>query len=282
MVCFEEITVSLPDGYSAYGRYWSPQTCRGSILHLHGIQSHAAWYEVSARALCEAGYAVLQPDRRGSGRNQQQRGHAESSEQLLGDGRACLDELARRSGRSSSHVLGISWGGKMACAMYAHQPEGIDGLILVTPGLFPVVTVPAAEKFRIGLSMLSNPSKHYDIPLNDPELFTADTNWQAYLRDDALQLHEATAGFFLASRRMDKVARRLPGAKPVPLLMMLAKDERIIDNVETTEFIRKMNWPDRKIITYENSRHTLEFDPDKDHYLQDLVGWLAEHDSGKA
>jgi len=246
------------------------------VLHLHGIQSHAGWYEASARRLCEAGFAVLQPDRRGSGRNQVQRGHAESSPQLLADARACLDELTRRSGCASNYVLGISWGGKLAAALHADDPRGIAGLILVTPGLFPIVDVSAAEKFRIGWSMVANPSRSYDIPLNDPELFTSVPRWIEFLRNDELQLHQATAGFFLASRRMDKVARRLAEARPVPLHLMLAADERIIDNAGTREFVRNLPWPARTITTYENSRHTLEFDPDADAYLEDLVRWIRQ------
>ena len=276
MAGFSEITVELPDGYRAYARYWSPASCRGAVLYFHGIQSHAGWYELSGRRLCEAGFAVLQPDRRGSGRNQERRGHADSHGQLLDDARACLTELHRLSGVTSSYVLGVSWGGKLAAAMHADNADGIDGLILVTPGLFPIVDVSAVEKFRIGWSMVANPDRHYDIPLNDPELFTSVPKWIEYLRNDELQLHQATAGFFLASRRMDKVARKLPAAPPVPLHLMLAADERIIDNKQTEDFVRDLRWPHRAITTYHNSRHTLEFDPDCEHYLDDLVRWALD------
>jgi alpha-beta hydrolase superfamily lysophospholipase len=278
VVSFEEITIRLPDGYEAYARYWAPRECRGGVLYLHGIQSHAGWYERSAAALRQAGFAVLQPDRRGSGRNDRNRGHAESSPQLLEDGRACLEHLAQRSRCRANFVLGVSWGGKMAAAMHAAGIGPIAGLILVTPGLFPIIDVSAAEKFRIGWSMIANPARHYDIPLNEPELFTADPQWIEYLRRDELQLHQATAGFFLASRRMDKVAAKLPEAEAVPVHLMLATDERIIDNDQTRAFIRHMNWSwaHRTITTYQNSRHTLEFGPDCDRYLQDLVQWAAD------
>jgi alpha-beta hydrolase superfamily lysophospholipase len=272
-VSFEEITIRLPDGYEAYARYWPTLSCRGAVLYFHGIQSHTGWYEESAARLRAAGFAVLQPDRRGSGRNQVDRGHAESSDQLLEDARCCFDELLKRSGCRSCLVLGVSWGGKMAVAMHAANPEGIDGLVLVAPGLFPIVDVSAAEKFRIGWSMVSNPSKSYDIPLNDPELFTSVPKWIEFLRNDPLQLHQATAGFFLASRRMDKVARRLPRAEPVPLHLMLAADERIIDNDQTRDLIRQLHWRHRRITTYVNSRHSLEFDPDREQFMEDLVGW---------
>lgn len=281
MAAFEDITTRLPDGYEAYARLWMPTgPCHGGVLYLHGIQSHCGWYEASARAMWAAGLAVLQPDRRGSGRNQQQRGHAESPQQLIDDALAGLDVISEHCGHERIHVLGVSWGGKLAAAMHAHDPSRTRSLTLVTPGLFPVIDVSASEKFRIGWSMVSNPRRHFDIPLNDPALFTADPKWVEYLENDPLQIHQATAGFFLASRRMDKAVRQLPSTEAVPLHLMLAGDERIVDNETTRQFVREMNWPHRLITTYHESRHTLEMGPDRERYLQDVVRWLMNPEVG--
>ncbi|MHC4697124.1 MAG: alpha/beta hydrolase, partial [Planctomycetota bacterium] len=112
MAQFEEISVTLPDGYRAYGRYWDAADPRGAVLYHHGIQSHCGWYGASAARLAEAGFSVLQMDRRGSGRNSVDRGHAESVDQMTGDTLAARDELARRCGSDEHHVIGVSWGGK--------------------------------------------------------------------------------------------------------------------------------------------------------------------------
>src|SRR3990170_3188991 len=98
MAKYEEISVRLPDGYQAYARLWTGSEPRGAILYHHGIQSHCGWYETSAARLADAGYAVLQIDRRGSGRNSPDRGDAESADQLIEDSLAARDELCRRSG----------------------------------------------------------------------------------------------------------------------------------------------------------------------------------------
>jgi alpha-beta hydrolase superfamily lysophospholipase len=194
----------------------------------------------------------------------------------MDDARCCLQWLLQRYACPSGYVLGMSWGGKLAAAMHVDNPRNIAGLVLITPGLFPIIDVSPAEKFRIGWSMVSNPTKHYDIPLNNPELFTRTPEWMEYLRTDELQLHQATAGFFLASRRLDKIFKRLASAPPVPLHLMLASDEKIIDNGQTIDFIRGIPWPHRVITQYERSRHTLEFDPDRDVFLEDLVRWLND------
>ncbi len=282
MSSFQEITIELDDGYPAYARYWSGSKRNAAVLYLHGIQSHCGWYIETARAINEAGFAVLQPDRRGSGRNSQARGHADSAGQLVSDGHRYIAKLGELAETERVQVIGVSWGGKLAAAMHATDPDHIAGLALVAPGIFPVIDVSATEKFRIGWSMVSNPERQYDIPLNDPELFTADPEKIQYLVEDRYQLHQATAGFFLASRRMDKIWPRIRHAPAVPISVFLAGQERIIDNGKTEQFLRELDWPDKEILHYPRSRHTLEFGPDRETFVSDLIRRLnraSSHES---
>lgn len=274
---YEEMFLTLPDGYRAYARWWRSRRPRGAVLYFHGIQSHAGWYEDSARALCDAGFAVLQPDRRGSGRNERDRGHAESHDQLIADALAARDELLARCGMDRCHLIGVSWGGKLAVAAYVQDSRAVASLTLVTPGLFPVISVSTSEKFRIGVAMVADPTKRFDIPLNDGELFTSYPPRQAFIDTDPLTLRQATASFYLASRRMDRVCARLAECPPIPVHLMLAQDERIIDNARTARFIRELHWPATRITTYRSARHSLEFERDPQPYLDDLKKFLIEH-----
>ena len=274
MIGFEEISVVLPDGYRCYTRHWSPSDPRGAVLYHHGIQSHCGWYEASARALCEAGYAVLQYDRRGCGRNRPQRGHAESADQLIADAQRMRDELLRRSGFDRYHVVGVSWGGRLAVVGYIAAPAGVRTITLISPGLFPLVGVSKDLAATIGYAMLYEPVRMFDIPLSRTELFTSDPNWQRFIETDELTLKQATAGFYLASRRMDKIFRKLKGRDPVPLHLMLAGDERIVDNTQTVEFIEALAWSEVRITRYADSRHGLEFESVSEEFLLELVAFL--------
>jgi alpha-beta hydrolase superfamily lysophospholipase len=280
MASYEGMTVRLPDGYAAYARYWAAPSIRGAVLYHHGIQSHSGWYQASAAALAEAGFAVLQIDRRGSGRNTLDRGHAESAEQLLEDAHAARDELLRRSGRDGYHVVGVSWGGKLAAAAYVHDPGGVESLSLVTPGLFPKIGVSRPEMARIGFAMLYEPRRLFDIPLNDPELFTTTPRWQQFFRADEHTLRQCTAGFYLASRRMDKIAAKLLDSPPVRIHVFLAGDDRIIDNQATCDFIRSLGWPMARVRTHNAARHSLEFEEDRTLYFRELTDFIAHCAAG--
>lgn len=274
---YEELSLTLPDGYAAYARYWPADgQTRGAVLYHHGIQSHAGWYEGSAAALAAAGFAVLQPDRRGCGRNTQDRGHAESIDQLVADSRAAQEELARRSGCATVHLLGVSWGARLAVASYVKHPDGVQSLTLSAPGLFPRIIATKDQKWRLAFQMMYEPRTTFAIPLNDPELFTAEPEWQQYFREDPLTLRECTAGFYLASRRMDKVIEKLPKAPPVPVHLMLAGDERVIDAERTASFVRELGWRRCRITTYAEARHCLEFMREPEGYFGDAVQFLEE------
>ncbi|HSA29439.1 MAG TPA: alpha/beta fold hydrolase, partial [Phycisphaerae bacterium] len=139
MVEMESIRIRYADLYEAHARLWHPRETRGAVLYLHGIQSHGLWFETSAQRLAEAGYAVLLPDRRGSGRNEIERGHTPSAWRLLRDAAEGMDELHIRTRLSRFHVVGVSWGGKLALALYRYLPARVTSLALIAPGLFPKV-----------------------------------------------------------------------------------------------------------------------------------------------
>jgi alpha-beta hydrolase superfamily lysophospholipase len=265
----------LADGYAAHARWWRPERPRGAVLYLHGIQSHGGWYESSAGRLADEGFAVLLPDRRGSGLNRQQRGHADSDGQCLQDTSDLLDALLNETGFAAAHIVGVSWGGKLAAVVAAARPEQVASVSLVAPGIFARVDLPRLEKFRVAMSLINERQRMFDIPLNDPRLFTCNPARVAYFERDELKLTQVTASFLLASRRLDRQARRLAASRwRGPAHLMLAGHDPIIDNERTRDWFRALPSPDRQISEYPDAYHTLEFEADPTKYFDDLAGWI--------
>lgn len=273
--CLE--TLCHSDGYRAAVRWWRPPEPRGAVLYLHGIQSHGGWYEPSGSHLAERGLTVLMPDRRGSGLNREDRGHAPSADRLVDDAKEQLSAVLNASGCKQAHLVGVSWGGKLALALTAAQPDRVRSITLIAPGLFPVVDVSATEKLRIALSMVNDRNRSYDIPLNDARLFTANPERIQFVEKDRLKLEQVTAGFLLASRRLDRHTGRFGGlAWAGSVHLMLAGAERIIDNDRTAAWLRNLPWPDRQITMYPQAHHTVEFEADPSAFLNDLCGWIVD------
>jgi len=236
----------------------------GAVLYFHGIQSHGGWYESSGSRLAERGLTVLMPDRRGSGLNGPPRGHFDSIGQCETDTRYLLDEMLRETGSASAHVIGVSWGAKQAVLLAQQVPERVRSLTLVGPGLFPRVDLTTTEKFRVAMAMVNDRERLFEIPLNDARLFTANPAKIEYVAGDPHKLIEVSASFLLTSRRLDKRLRgfaQSPYRGPVHVL--LAGQDKIIDNDRTRAWFDALPSPDRRLTVYPDAHHTLEFEADR-------------------
>src|SRR3954467_2722226 len=110
------------DGYRFSYRHYPPAAPqRGQIVCLHGIQSHAGWYDHSCRRLASAGYEVSFLDRRGSGANEEARGDTPSGRRLLDDVAEVLRARRPPPGQPV-FLLAISWGGKLAVGLERRHP----------------------------------------------------------------------------------------------------------------------------------------------------------------
>lgn len=259
------------DGYAWHYRRFTPNqvAARAELVVLHGIQSHGGWYTESATKLAEAGYAVSLLDRRGCGRNSRDRGDAPSFRRLLDD----VIEFAMTL-PPSRVVVGISWGGKLAAALPWRSPGLFAGAALVAPGLCPRVRPSFGEQLRVMSYRLLAPARLLPIPLNEPELFTANPIRQKFIRDDALMLRHATARMMFESGRLDVRLSWAVKAVRGPVFVALAKHDRIIDNDETRAYVSRFGSADVTVREYDG-HHTLEFEPGGPPFVDDLREWLG-------
>lgn len=121
--------------------YSAPGEARATVLCLHGIQTHAAWFGPLARKLNEAQVHVIAVDRRGSGMNTAQpfvRGHAAGPEELMRDLQAQIVEAYKLG--APVYLLGTSWGSNLAGVYAARgtnpQPKGVILLVPATRSRF--------------------------------------------------------------------------------------------------------------------------------------------------
>jgi alpha-beta hydrolase superfamily lysophospholipase len=171
-------------------------------------------------------------------------------------------------------LVAISWGGKLAVGLQRRHPGLCQGLAFVCPGFFPKVRPSKKERLGIALARLVSPRKLFPIPLNDPELFTANPPWQKFIREDPLSLRFATARLLVESVRLDGYARMAMNAVTAPSLLLLAENDRIIDNDRTRAFFEKLPTIHKTVKVYPGAHHTLEFEPNPRPIIDDLIAWI--------
>lgn len=269
------------DGYRLHYRHWRPERDRpvARVVAMHGIQSHSGWYTFTSRRLCEAGFELFFLDRRGSGMNEAPRGHAPDHQTLLSDVTQLLTELRgdvdSQTPRCPLVLLAISWSAKVAAVIAATRPELLDGVALLYPGIVANLHLRWDQNLRLRLAWrLGLALRQVAIPLQDPGLFTSSAEWQEFIAGDPLALHQVTVSFLIANRNLDRLARTVPAEIHCPALLMLAGHDRIIDNAATRKYFERIASPHRSEIEYPGAQHTLEFEPDREHYVANLRQWL--------
>jgi alpha-beta hydrolase superfamily lysophospholipase len=264
------------DGYALGFRKYASAHPRGPVVAcIHGIQSHSGWYDRGCRFLADSGFTTYFLDRRGSGVNAAERGHAKSHFQLIDDLRRTLAVLRESHPGKPLILLAISWGGKVGVATLADHSALADGLILVAPGFAPMVRPPFVDQVRIALSTFTRPRRLLPVPLSDPALFTGNPDWQQFIASDPLAVKQASARLLFSSRLLDFRLRRVAGRITHPTLLLLASEDRIIDNAQTRAFARRFASNDVEIVELQGA-HTLEFERDPTVYFQALKNWIEK------
>lgn len=269
-----ECTYTAPDGAALRALRYHAPAARTALIYLHGIESHAGWFDTAARLFAGRGYDVHCLDRRGSGVNGAARGfvpgHTRSAGVLLDDVRAYLAPV--RSQYAGVFLVGLSWGGKLALAYALGRPQDVDGLVLITPGLRARVDVSLRTKLRIVLASCFAPRTPIALPI-EPEMFTRTPVHLAYIRDDPLRLHHVTARFLFESRRLDGFIARRIATNRLPIQLFLAGRDQIIDNAGVLRILRRGGQAELDVRTYDDQTHAIQLDAPQ-RLVGDLDAWL--------
>ena len=143
------------DGEELPYRYFpaDPATRRGSLVYLHGIQSHGAWYVDTAAELARRGYSVYLPDRRGSG-IRGLRGHFGHYRQLVDDVASFVEVAKRDEDGAPAFVVGGCWGARPGVGYALTAQEELAGLVLICPALKAQVDLSPKDKLQVGIGRI--------------------------------------------------------------------------------------------------------------------------------
>ena len=251
------IELRSADGTPLHASLFAGPRARAGLLLVHGLQSHAGWFEASDTAgeLADAGIWSLAYDRRGSGRSSGAGGHAESPDDFLRDLDAARVALRRELGASAPmHVYANCFGARAALAYAAEHPGAFASLILTCPAthMSGRASYGLGSKLRIALA----PAREaFPTPLRD-EYFVSGGPWLEWIRRDPLALRSVSAGFLRSTARL---TRRMWAAIPqlhAPLLVILARRDLMVDNGAIRRFF---------LASYRGPRRLVEHDVD--HYI---------------
>lgn len=266
-------TYKARDGEPLSYRSW-----RGAgdvIIYLHGVESHSGWFAGFAAALNMSGFAVYGVDRRGSGLNSKGRGDCQDYMLFLNDISDFINFAGNENPGRKIYLAGICWGGFLAANFAACGKAGIDGLILLSPAIYRKVDLPLYKKAAVLAASYVMPKMKFNLPIND-DMFTSAKRHLDFIRSDALRLRRLTARFFREITRMEERFGDMNHRLGLPLLVLLAGTDEIVDNARVKAWFAAVESADKEIALFGDKRHVLPFDDEDGRVSKAVIGWCAE------
>jgi alpha-beta hydrolase superfamily lysophospholipase len=270
------------DGRRLAARVWEPKAVPlARAVFLHGVVSHGGWYGECATHLAGMGLEVHYLDRRGSGLNAEQAGDMDRWQTLVDDVARYIDHCnAEKLGtdRLCRTVLcGISWGGKLAAAFARRHPARVDGLVLICPGIYSPYSPNYLKRLLLSLPVPARfLQRRVPIPLQESLLFRDNPKRREFIDRDPIALRKVTWRFAQQDCQLTRYAQQSASYLYMPVLLVLAGEDRIIDNRLTRNYFGRIQSHKKMLIEYSHAGHTLEFEQDPRMYFNDLGGWIRE------
>lgn len=262
------------DGASlVYRHFPAPvENRRAVIIHLHGIQSHGAWYVDTEAVLARNGYSVYLSDRRGSGLNPGPRGYIRNRQQLIDDLQRLVEISANEHPGLPTVLIGSCWGAKLALAYALQARNRLAGLVLISPALAQKVDLRLGEKVKVAVGHVAAPRLQVPVPLT-PEMFTTNPGYLQFIREDPLSLRTVTARFFFETFLWDRTLIKQRNL-PIPLLLMQSGQDPIVDQGRIRRWFDQVSSKNKQYVLYPEFGHLLDFEDERQQYWDDLLSWL--------
>jgi alpha-beta hydrolase superfamily lysophospholipase len=283
----ETFTVAGRGDIALFVRHWPPTGPPRAVVQIaHGMAEHSGRYARLAAALGDAGFDIYAHDHRGHGcsvRSESELGHfgpdgwSAVVDDLVTVGRA----IDARSGAAPRVLLGHSMG-SFALQQYLldHSSEITAAVLSGTSAIDALFTGPPAEAplARIGESQPFEARTDFDWLSRDPD------EVDRYIADPACGFEpdaDAVADMAAAAARPIG-AEVLSTVRPdLPILLMSGSADPLSANMALVDLVaqryRDAGVRDVMVLGYEDARHEVFNETNRDEVTADLIAWLERH-----
>ena len=244
---------------------------RGALILLHGFGDHSGRYAEAAAWFAERGVSVWALDQRGHGRSPGRRGHFSRFAQCVSDV-AALRKLVGGEEVAPQLLLGHSFGGTVVLRYLETAPEGLAGAIVSSPFLAVAMAVPLWKRALARLLLDLQPALPVPTGLDVAHLSTDPAVGQAALSDPLYHrvmtprvYHEVLQAQRAVLAEGDRIG--------VPLLALLAGDDRIVSRAVSEGFARALR-ADVSVMVYQGFFHEILNEPQRARVYRDVELWL--------
>ena len=254
-------------------RAWRTRSPEAILLLVHGLGAHTDRWEFLENFFLKNDVSVYAIELKGFGETEGLRGHVDSFDIYLEDILHLYGIAAKENSGKKVFLLGESMGALIAFVAVVVKPDLFSGLISLSP----------AFKSRLGENIfnyvkylspnLYNPKKQFSMPF-DSEMCTRDVDYQKVLDRDAERDRLATSKLLLNILITQMRSWGLKTKVRIPVLFLLAGDDKIVNPEVSKEFFKNLKAKDKKIIEYPGMRHALSIDLGREAVFGDILKWI--------
>lgn len=272
------------DGYLTHARRWGKPQGGDVILLLHGGVSHSQWQAPLADAVRQLApdLAFVAVDRRGSGLNQNTRGHLPSKEREIADVTALIKHLADSYERI--HLAGWCFGAQVACIAAAElmADTKVESLLMISPGFVfgeryaDVLRMStAAVRGTVAALGISPDPEHAYVPVPlQPSDFTTDEKWLSFATGDELTLRRVTDSTVTVWGELAAWSwEALDQMGSLPTLAVFGTEDRLVDHIAVADLLRERLTKTPPVIEFIDAPHAVQF-TEPDLLAQHLVSFV--------
>jgi L-alanine-DL-glutamate epimerase-like enolase superfamily enzyme/pimeloyl-ACP methyl ester carboxylesterase len=236
--------LEMPDKYKIHYRVWGKTEGEDVVIILHGAMDHSGWQAPLAKQMRSLSpeVTIVAPDRRGCGLNEN-RGDLGSVQSGIEDAVRNIEFLKRSFTRV--HLAGWCQGAQYASVAAARLGNTLSSLILLTPGFFwnerfrSVIRIAEKIVFKMISEFNLRPEGNracIPIPMEATD-FTLVAEWLDFIERDDLKSTMITLKSVTIMDEVQELSCFALLQKTLPVLAIMAKNDRIVDNRKVLQFI---------------------------------------------
>ena len=240
---------------------------RAVLVMAHGLGEHAGTFAYMAAKLNDAGIGTYQPDHRGHGRSDGERGHLDDFNQLADDFHMTVTKALEENHKKPVFLYGHSMGGLTAALHSVKYPDlPIAGVI--TSGAVVVENQNLFGSFPKGLDV------HTVFPNELYEEICSVTERVDEFRADPYATLLNTAGTAYEILRADEWLSPKMKDFSYPLFLTHGAGDVIVSPKDSMDFFEKAGSPDKQLKLYGGAHHGLFNEFCRDEFIDDCIGWI--------
>ncbi len=261
--------------HSIFACEWKPETPgKGVVALLHGHGEHSGRYQHVADFYTNNGFAVISFDLFGHGKSGGQRGHLPEDNAYFSSIENMLSYASSQYPNLPVFLRGHSLGGMLVLWYALDRKPKINGIISSAPLLAFFEPISPFKLFLARTMNLIFPAFAMKSVLNAKSLSRDRFVKEKYEKDPLVHgMGSTRLGWTIIKK--GRWLRIHSKEFPLPLLLMVGADDRIVNRADIDEFVKQVPNIDYKI--WDNLYHELHNEPEKETVLKYELNWVTKH-----